>query len=133
MLVQHVEVSSSCSAWKETTEPAPRKFIASRQSGNLPKSGQIWAGPSESHLPLESLKMPVKQVLKEIMVLEYTWRKFQRGGEQEERTPCPLYQPCALQRPVLPNSASVDIAQQAVPVFVLSCVLHTFIHSREQR
>lgn len=35
-----------------TTEPAPRKCNASRQSGNLPKSGKLWAGfITESHFP----------------------------------------------------------------------------------
>jgi len=36
--------------------------------------------------------MPVTQVLKEVTVLEHAWRMLQRGGQQEERTPCSPHQ-----------------------------------------
>lgn len=40
------------SAWEGTTEPAPRINNASRQRGNLPQSGQLWAGFAGGKLSL---------------------------------------------------------------------------------
>lgn len=129
VLVQQVETSSSCSAWKGTTEPAPRKCNASRQSGNLP---QVWAALGwihhqlpTSHFPLKSLKNACKTGPERDNGAEYAWRMFQRGGEQEERMPCPPHQPSALQCPILPMLAELGIAQQAAPLFVLSHASHT--------
>lgn len=59
------------------------------------------------------------------MVLEHAWRMFQRGGEQEERTLCPPHRPSALRYPTRPTLAELGIAQQAVPLLVLSHVSHT--------
>lgn len=81
--------------------------------------------PVELHFPLESLKMPVKQVWKEIMVLERAWRMFQRSGEQEDAS--------ALQCPTVPMLAELGIIQQAVSLFVLPRVPHTLVYSREQK